>query len=93
MGDIGKPERETQKRVVALFRDVLGYRYLGDWSDRTSNSNIEEGLLTDYLAKQAIRQRRSAARFTCFKSRRRTRTAASRMPTRRFTRCCATACR
>ena len=49
MVDIGKPERETQNRVIALFRDELGYRYLGDWSDREGNSNVEEGLLTKYL--------------------------------------------
>ena len=30
MNDIGKPERETQRRVIALFRDELGYRFLGD---------------------------------------------------------------
>ena len=48
---IGKPERETQKRVIALFRDELHYRYLGDWTDRDNNSNIEEGLLTDWLKK------------------------------------------
>ncbi len=51
MTDIGKPERATQKRVVALFRDELGYRYLGDWTDRDGNSNIEEGLLTGWLTK------------------------------------------
>lgn len=51
MTDIGKPERETQKRVIALFCEELGYRYLGDWSDRQTNRNIEEGLLTDFLAK------------------------------------------
>ncbi len=51
MSDIGKPERVTQNRVIALFRDELGYRYLGDWSDRPGNSNIEEGLLKDYLTK------------------------------------------
>ena len=52
MSVVGKPERETQKRVIALFRDELGYRYLGDWSDRPSNSNIEEDLLTAWLTKR-----------------------------------------
>jgi len=42
MSDIGKPERATQNRVIALFRDELHYRYLGDWIDRDGNSNIEE---------------------------------------------------
>jgi type I restriction enzyme, R subunit len=48
---IGQRERATQKRVIALFRDELGYRYLGDWTDRDGNSNIEAGLLTTYLTK------------------------------------------
>jgi type I restriction enzyme, R subunit len=52
MSGVGKPERETQKRLIALFRDELGYRYLGDWSDRVSNSNIEEDLLTAWLTKR-----------------------------------------
>ena len=52
MSDIGKPERATQNRVIALFRDQLGYAYLGNWSDRASNSNLEEGLLTANLAKR-----------------------------------------
>ena len=47
---IGQPERVTQDRVIALFRDELGYRTLGDWTDRPNNSNIEETLLTAYLA-------------------------------------------
>ena len=51
MSTIGQPERHTQNRVIALFRDELGYRYLGDWSDRSGNSNIEDDLLTAYLAK------------------------------------------
>ncbi|MEO1564088.1 MAG: HsdR family type I site-specific deoxyribonuclease [Pseudomonadota bacterium] len=49
MSGVGKPEIVTQKRVIALFRDELGYRYLGDRSDREDNSNIEESLLTDFL--------------------------------------------
>jgi type I restriction enzyme, R subunit len=51
MNDIGQPERATQNRVIALFRDELGYRYLGDWTDRDGNSNIEEGLLSKWLTK------------------------------------------
>jgi type I restriction enzyme, R subunit len=49
VSDISKPERATQDRVIALFRDELGYRYLGNWSDRAGNSNIDEGLLTAHL--------------------------------------------
>ncbi len=51
MTPVGQPERATQKRVIALFRDELGYRFLGDWTDREGNNNIEEGLLSDWLTK------------------------------------------
>ena len=51
MSDVGQPERATQDRVIALFRDELGYRYLGDWADRGDNSNIEEHLLSAWLTK------------------------------------------
>jgi type I restriction enzyme R subunit len=50
MTTIGQPERVTQNRVIALFRDELNYRYLGDWTDRAGNSNIDDGLLTSYLS-------------------------------------------
>jgi len=48
---VGQPERLTQNRVIALFRDALGYDHLGDWSDRDGNSNIEEDLLSAWLTK------------------------------------------
>jgi len=51
MNTVGKSERETQNRVIALFCAVLEYDYLGDWSDRPENSNIEESLLTAYLSR------------------------------------------
>ena len=50
MSIVGQPERATQSRIIALFRDELGYRYLGDWTDRGGNSNIEEGLLSAHLS-------------------------------------------
>ena len=52
MSEIGKPERDTQIRVIKLFEEELGYYYLGDWSERPDNSNIDEKLLTKYLARR-----------------------------------------
>ncbi|MBI9050789.1 MAG: HsdR family type I site-specific deoxyribonuclease [Anaerolineaceae bacterium] len=50
MSNISKAERVTQNRVIALFRDDLGYAYLGDRSDN-ENSNIWEDRLRAYLQK------------------------------------------
>ena len=52
MGAINKPERVTQNRVVALFKDQLKYIYLGNLEDKNDNSNIESGLLRQYLSEQ-----------------------------------------
>ena len=52
MSAVGERERLTQQRVVAHFRDILGYRYLGNLKDREGNSNIEEALLADWLTHQ-----------------------------------------
>jgi type I restriction enzyme R subunit len=49
MDTIGKPERITQMRLIGLFDDMLDYDFLGNWSDRPHNSNIEESLLSAYL--------------------------------------------
>ena len=52
MSEVGQREILTQRRVVAFFRDALGYAYLGHWKDRPDNSNVEEALLTDWLTRQ-----------------------------------------
>ncbi len=52
MSEVGKAERVTQNRVIALFRNELGYDYLGDWEKRSGNRNIEEELATIYLETQ-----------------------------------------
>src|SRR5665213_745273 len=49
---VGQIERRTQERVVALFRDQLGYRYLGNWAHREGNACIEPELLGTWLRKQ-----------------------------------------
>ncbi|NBB74819.1 MAG: restriction endonuclease subunit R, partial [Bacteroidetes bacterium] len=54
MSTVGQRERNTQDRVVALFRGELGYRYLGDWIDRDDNRNIEDELLSRWLEGQGV---------------------------------------
>jgi type I restriction enzyme, R subunit len=49
---VGQYERNTQRRVIRLFTERLGYTYLGNWEDRLGNSNIEEEQLTKYLVKK-----------------------------------------
>jgi type I restriction enzyme R subunit len=53
---VGQIERLTQNRIVKLFTQELYYTYLGNWEDRPDNSNIEEELLTNYLAKKGYSQ-------------------------------------
>jgi type I restriction enzyme, R subunit len=61
MTTIGQPERATQDRVLALFKNELKYRYLGDWTDRDGNSNIDEGQLSAWLAKNGSTQAQISA--------------------------------
>jgi type I restriction enzyme R subunit len=49
---VGQREVLTQKRVIAFFRDALGYAYLGHWKDRDGNASIEEDILADWLKRQ-----------------------------------------
>lgn len=48
MNPLAPPESATQQRVIQLFVS-LGYRNLGDWTDRPGNSNIEDALLASWL--------------------------------------------
>jgi type I restriction enzyme, R subunit len=52
MSAVGLPERATQRRLVALFRDELRYRNLGDWAHREGNNNVDAGLLSAWLARR-----------------------------------------
>jgi type I restriction enzyme R subunit len=52
MTTIGQIEKRTQQRVVKLFRDALGYRYLDNWEERENNRNIEPDLLRAWLKQQ-----------------------------------------
>lgn len=58
MSTVGQIERRTQKRVVDLFRNALGYDYLGNWIDRADkigrpNRNIEDEYLRPFLERQS----------------------------------------
>jgi type I restriction enzyme, R subunit len=52
MNTIGQIERATQNRVIKLFRESLGYDYLGNWEDSPNNRNIEESYLRPFLKQQ-----------------------------------------
>ena len=52
MSTVGQREILTQQRVIAFFRNALGYAYLGHWQDRADNGNVEKELLTGWLKRQ-----------------------------------------
>ena len=53
---VGQREKATQKRVIKLFAQELGYTYLGDFTER-KNSNIETELLTKFLTRKGYSPR------------------------------------
>ena len=61
MSGVRKAEKVTQRRVIELFRDRLGYAFLGDWTDRLDNSNIEEKCLIAWLEKRRYTQAQISA--------------------------------
>ena len=56
MSSVGQIEKKTQQRVVKLFLEKLGYDYLGDWTDRAGNRNIEPELLHAWLKKRGVNE-------------------------------------
>jgi type I restriction enzyme, R subunit len=48
MSDVGQKERETQNRVIKLFRERLGYENGGNLEDQ-DNSNVDEAMLRQNL--------------------------------------------
>jgi type I restriction enzyme R subunit len=54
MPAVGEIEKTTQQRVMKLLQEELGYRDLGDRTDREGNSNIEAGDLLAWLKKRGV---------------------------------------
>ena len=54
MSNVGQREILTQKRVIKLFQNQLGYTYLGNWKYRKNNRNIETEILSQWLSNQGI---------------------------------------
>jgi type I restriction enzyme R subunit len=52
MSKVGQIERATQNRIVALYKQQLKYRYLGNLEKEEENSNVDESLLTIHLTKK-----------------------------------------
>ena len=54
MNYIGQKERVTQNRVVKLFCEDLGYKYLGDWQDEERDGSVEYNLLSEWLTNRGV---------------------------------------
>lgn len=55
--NVGQREIHTQRGVIDFLRDTLGYRYLGNWTDRPDNSSIEPDVLRDWLRRRGHEDR------------------------------------
>ena len=57
MNKVGEREIITQNRIIKLFKNYLGYNYLGHWQDRNNNRNIEISLLKPFLQQQNLKEK------------------------------------
>lgn len=55
MSEVGQKERETQRRVVKLFREKLKYDYGGNLKDR-DNRNVDEAMFRAHLLRRGYDQ-------------------------------------
>ena len=56
MSKVGVIERVTQNRIINLFKNQLGYHFLGNWKER-ENKSIETNLLKPFLQKQGYSEK------------------------------------
>lgn len=66
---VGEAERKTQDKVIDLFKDRLGYEYLGKWevteAELARTSPIEEDILSNWLInKQGYTHQMASAAIT-----------------------------
>ncbi|MBC6473623.1 MAG: HsdR family type I site-specific deoxyribonuclease [Hormoscilla sp. GM102CHS1] len=54
MSNVVQSEFDTQKRVIQLFEQQLGYEYLESWQYRANNRNIEAEYLRPWLSKRGV---------------------------------------
>jgi type I restriction enzyme R subunit len=52
MNHIGKPERNTQDRIIQLFQKQLDYKYLGNWEKEERSLPIEKDILLRFLTQK-----------------------------------------
>jgi type I restriction enzyme R subunit len=57
MSRVGEIERITQNRVVKLFEEKLGYKYLGNLKDEENNRNVETRILRNYLREKGYSEK------------------------------------
>lgn len=52
INNVGKAERITQDRIIKLFQQDLGYKYLGNWENGERTMPVETELLSKFLTKE-----------------------------------------